>query len=113
MLVAKNRLDLAEKLYKIDVHVDSRSQGRTTDQVERYAVVLLFQHLIKADILSFPLELQKSERPDFILRTSESNIGIEHTEAVSEKVAYSDSLREQGYGPEVHHPIQTLSLIHI
>jgi len=59
--------------------------------------------------ISYPLCLTKRERPDFLLTLDTKQIGIEHTEAVSQNEAHETVLREKGEGPDVyfishHHP---------
>ena len=102
MLVASNELELDRMLRGMDISVPRRSEGRTKDHTERYAIAHMLSALIGKDRLSFPLELIQRERPDFLLKTNDSQIGIEHTEAVPQNEAHKTVLRDKVNGPEVY-----------
>jgi len=102
MLEANNHSELLSNLSKIDISVPLRSEGRTKDHTERYAVAHLLSALSGTDLIEFPLKLTQRERPDFLLSMASCQIGIEHTEAVPQNEAHKTVLREKGHGPEMH-----------
>lgn len=68
--------------------------------METYSIVRLLG-TISIDSGDFPLQLEKSERPDFLLRLGERQIGIEHTEAISQNAAKEAAMRSKGGGEEI------------
>ena len=95
-----NKDNLAAALRKINVTVPRRTNGRTKEHTERYAIARLLATI--ASRLDFPLEIIHDDRPDFILSSANSRIGIEHTELIPENVAAAAALRERGYGPRCY-----------
>lgn len=102
MLEANNTSQLIDALSRLDIAVPRRSEGRTTNHTERYAVAHMLSALLDSDRLTYPLNLTQRDRPDFVLSMGALQIGIEHTEAISENEAHKTFLREKGYGSEVH-----------
>lgn len=102
MLDVNNIEQLMNKLSRFDTTVPLRSEGRTKDHVERYCIVRLLATLAECGMINYPLTLEKSERPDFVLNMKGRTVGIEHTEVVSENVAHTDFLRDKGHGPEFY-----------
>lgn len=101
MIEAESKESLLQILSEMDISVPPRSEGRLSDHAERYAIAYMLATLAREDKLNYPLTLTKSERPDFLLLSGCSKIGIEHTEAVSQNMAQSDFLREKGHGHKV------------
>ena len=101
MIEAESKESLLQNLSEMDISVPLRSEGRLSDHAERYAIAYTLSTLAREEKLNYPLTLTKFERPDFLLLSGASKIGIEHTEAVSVNVARSDFLREKGLGHEV------------
>lgn len=102
MLVANNEAELESMLRRINTSVPRRSEGRTTEQVERYAVAHMLSALLGKGQLSYPLELIQRERPDFLLKANGLEIGIEHTEAVSQNEAQQSFLRDKIGSPRAY-----------
>jgi len=102
MLNAQDQKDLATSLSSIDLEVPRRSEGRTTEQVERYAIAYLLSTLNKKGKLSFPLSATQEDRPDFVLKHGETIVGIEHTEAVSQNEAHKSVLRDKFGSSDVY-----------
>ncbi|MBK1675039.1 hypothetical protein CKO35_17530 [Ectothiorhodospira shaposhnikovii] len=102
MLLVKNEIELESVLKSIDISVPRRSEGRTKEHTERYAIAHLLSVLLGRTQLSYPLELVRRERPDFLLKVSGREIGIEHTEAVPQNEAHKAVLRDRVDGPEVY-----------
>lgn len=99
---AQHSAELIDILQKEDVDVPLRTEGRTTEHTENYAICFLLSTLAQQDRLNYPLSLTHIDRPDFVLSFANKNIGIEHTEAVPQNEAAKDALREQGVGPDMH-----------
>ncbi len=93
--------ELRVKLAELNIDVPARSEGRRNHHAERYCIAHLLATL-PAERLSFPLTLIHSDKPDFVLAMSGSEVGIEHTEAVPENVARASFLREKGLGPGIY-----------
>lgn len=102
MLVAKNQSELESVLRSMDISVPRRSEGRTKDHTERYAIAHMLSSLLEKDQLSYPIELIHRERPDFLIKANGVLIGIEHTEAVPQNEAHKTVLRDKVGGPDVH-----------
>jgi hypothetical protein len=101
MLHAETEKELKTSLATLDLKVSPRSEGRTKEQVERYAAAHLLATL-PSQRLSFPLILEHRDRPDFLLKMGKYSIGIEHTEAVPQNEAHASVLRHAGHGPDVY-----------
>ncbi|MDH5728653.1 MAG: hypothetical protein OEZ58_06660 [Gammaproteobacteria bacterium] len=102
MLLANNEMELENVLRSVDISVPRRSEGRTKEHTERYAIAHMLSALMGKDQLTYPLELIQRERPDFLLKGDEIQIGIEHTEAVPQNEAHKTVLRDKVDGPDVH-----------
>src|SRR5690242_8250276 len=101
LLEADNAVELKEKLAAIDVNVPLRSERRTPEHVEIYAIAYLMATL-SPDYWKFPLKVIHRDRPDFLVSTRRRDIGIEHVEVVPTNEAWMAQLREEGYGPDMH-----------
>lgn len=99
---ANNESELLNALRGIDVQVPLRSEGRTKEHVERYAIAHLLSTLFKENSVTYPVSLVHRDKPDFLLYLSQKRIGIEHTEAVPQNEAQKAFLREKGHGPDVY-----------
>lgn len=92
--------DLVKVLRRVNVTVPNRADGRTTEHTEQYCLARLLASISRE--LEFPFMLVHDDRPDFILVSVSSRIGIEHTEIVPENVARASFLRSRGQGPEMY-----------
>jgi hypothetical protein len=101
LIAATAPASLARALAAVNTDVPLRSEGRTTQQTERYACVHLLATLPPTS-WAYPLALAHGDRPDFVLRDAQRCIGIEHAEVVPQIEAHSSVLRERGLGPEVY-----------
>lgn len=101
LLEVRRISDLGSHLRALNVLVPGRGSGRTSEQVEVYAVVRLLASRPYA-LSEFPLTLIKRERPDFMLVMNAAEVGIEHTEAITQNEAKEAALRDQGVGPETY-----------
>ncbi|MBI5874321.1 MAG: hypothetical protein HZB81_00465 [Deltaproteobacteria bacterium] len=102
MLSANNESELLKAIREIDVQVPLRSEGRTKEHTERYAIAHLLSALLKENSITYPVTLVHRDKPDFLLSMSRTNIGIEHTEAVPQNEAHKSFLREKGRCPDVY-----------
>lgn len=102
MIDADNSSSLLNQLKNMSLVVPLRSDGRKTEHIERYAISHLLAAISKSDLLKYPIQVEHSDRPDFVIFSSNVSIGVEVTEAVSQNSAHADFLREKGYGPEVY-----------
>lgn len=103
MLTAKNIAELEKALKSIDISVPKRSEGRTTEHTEQHDIVVLLNALSNTNKLSYPIELIKRERPDFLLKASGVEVGIKHTEAVPQNSAHKSVLRDKLEGASQIH----------
>ncbi len=102
VILQANRIDeLHSQLRSANVEVPGRASGRTSEHVEIYSIVRLLATR-PYGLADFPLKLLKQERPDFVLTLNGNEVGIEHTEAISQNDAKAAALRDAGIGPEMH-----------
>ena len=89
--------DLIEKLREINIAVPRRTEGRTTEDVERSSIVRLLLTYTNENRLEYPLSLVHSDAPDFHLQSGQHSIGIECTESIPEQLAWAQSIFEQEF----------------
>jgi hypothetical protein len=94
-LTATSADDLLCRVGAIDIAVPPRTKGRTTEQCERWSICRFLSTYAETDLLQYPLQIEKRERPDFLLSLPSSSIGIEMTEAVPPDWAWADARREK------------------
>lgn len=102
MLFANNKQELKSALSSMDISVPKRSDGRTKAHTERFAIAHMLSALLAKNKLAYPLGLIQRERPDFLLRINDSQIGIEHTEAIPQNEAHKTVLRDKVAGPDFY-----------
>ena len=102
MFEADNQAELISILTKKDIFVPKRTEGRTKEHTETYAIAYLFSTLACIDLLNYPICLTHRDRPDFLLSCGGRKIGIEHTEVVAQNEAHKAVLRKKGNGPDVY-----------
>lgn len=81
---AANKMELFSILKSIDITVPPRD---TTEHRETWSICRLLATLANHDRLSFPIQLTKMERPDFLIVAGGCHIGIEITDAVNQDYA--------------------------
>lgn len=97
LLSARTFEELHDCLPRLNVKVPPHPAPRG-DTPELYSIVRLLAS-IPLSPTDFPLQLVKSESPDFALQLGGRSIGIEHTEAVPENAVHESKLRAaQGGG---------------
>jgi hypothetical protein len=78
--------DLIRQLSEIDSSVPRRTEERRSHHRERYCIVRYLTALARHGLLEFPLKVEKSESPDFLLHLPDGAVsGIEITEAGTER----------------------------
>lgn len=87
----------SRSLAAIDISVSARTDGRTTDQTEIWIASHLFATLANSGELTFPLSLERRDRPDLLLRQPDKLIGVEITEAITEEYAAFCALAEREF----------------
>lgn len=118
LLAARDFDDLQNQLREIDAEVPYHPRDRDNSRVETYALVSLLA-AIPWPSSCFPLQVFRRERPDFLVRCSSADVGIEHTEGINPNLAKERALRADGNGPgmyfvtaaSVHDPVKTKSEI--
>lgn len=99
-----NQLDFNWQIKLIDVFVPLRSQGRKSEHTERYSIVSFLKNFLNEDLFDFPFKLTHRDKPDFSIKTSNEEIGIEFTESVPEQLARANALREEYFQGGVLEP---------
>ncbi len=94
-----SKSDLITKLSNINYTVPKRTKGRTSDHRERHSLVVYLLRLAENNLLKFPLKIEKSESPDFlVLNYDGTTTALEETEATTED--YSRALTEFENSPD-------------
>lgn len=85
---AKSPDDLLELLKVTNINVPRRSEGRDKSHREHYCICHLLFAIAHNNILEFPLQVFKTERPDYKISFTDvnKNIGIEHTDSESARL---------------------------
>lgn len=73
---------LLKVLSDTSVEVPGRTGGRRTEHTEKWSVCFLISTLSTKGALSFPLSLEHTDKPDFILDMNGNRTGIEMTESI-------------------------------
>lgn len=90
-------VQLFAALRSVDISVPLRTEGRTTHHAEIWTICRLLSTLAHAQRLSFPVSLRHRDRPDFLIATRETKVGVEVTEAISEQYAAYSALAEREF----------------
>lgn len=91
---ARSVSELLDRLGTIDIAVPLRTEGRTTEDCERWSICRFLSTYVETNLLGYPLKVEKRERPDFLLSLPSTQVGIEITEAVPPDGAWTDARRE-------------------
>jgi hypothetical protein len=89
--------ELLAVLQAADISVPGRVAGRTTSHTEMWTIARLLSTLAKADRLAFPLSVAHRDRPDVLIQSDHSKIGVEITEAISQQFAAYSALAEREF----------------
>jgi hypothetical protein len=103
-----NRDDLFSALRGTDISVPPRNEGRTTAHRETYNICHLLSTLARVDELTFPISARQQDRPDVLISTGNTEIGIEITEAIPQQFAAFCAFVNREYPghwlPAIHFP---------
>ena len=94
-LTAASVDQLLASLEQIDISVPLRTEGRTTGHCEASSICRFLSTYSDTELLTYPLELTHRDRPDFLIKHSAGEVGIEVTEVVPENRAAVDAYRER------------------
>lgn len=95
-----NSEELISALKCVDISVPPRTDGRTTHHTETWTICRLLSTLADSMHVSYPVSVNHRDRPDFLIRAGNTNIGVEVTEAISEQYAAYCALAEREF-PDV------------
>ncbi len=103
MIEASSNSELIQQLSNVDIKVPPRDKGRKSEHTEKYCLYKMLSTLASENSINYPLQVLKTERPDFVLISNSVKTGIEHTEAVPSNKAKQDFLRAKMQKNEVHY----------
>lgn len=89
---ASSKDEFLRYLKQQDISVPARTEGRTSQDCERWAVFRLLATWATGDYFSYPLRLVHEDKPDFRVYYSERELGIEFSEATSQEMAETAAL---------------------
>ena len=106
--VSESAPHLLALLSNTHIHVPARGLERLKEHTQRWAIARFLATFAHTELLKFPLELNRGERPDFVLMRAESPAGVEATEAIHEDHARIDALSNvRGYAePRLYYRIR-------
>lgn len=100
-LVAQSPDDLLRQLKSIDIKAPKITQGRTHLHREKFVMAHFLATIAKSRLLHYPLTVEHSDKPDFILHFNSEAIGVECVEAVPEEWYEIEATRERKYSKSI------------
>jgi hypothetical protein len=97
ILATSDSAQLLTTLRAVDISVPGRIRGRTTDHTETWTIARLLATLTVANRLAFPLTVAHRDRPDVLIQSNDTKIGVEVTEAISQQYAAYCALAEREF----------------
>jgi hypothetical protein len=94
---ARSGSELISILESINIKVPLRTEGRSTEDCERWSICRLLATLAKNNLLKYPVEVHHRNKPDFRIRIGQDIIGVEVTEAIPQDLARADALMEREF----------------
>jgi hypothetical protein len=97
-IFASNKSNLMNTLTSIDVTVPLPSEGRNKEHRKRWSIcywLSTYPHLL------FPIILAHRDKPDFYIKSSDYEIGIEHTDATTQEYALANAIFDKNNGATV------------
>lgn len=94
---AKHSQDLIVQLSNINATVPERTKGRKTEHVELWTAIRFLATYANSNFLSYPIEIVHRDKPDFLIKKPNDNIGVEITESIPEQYAYIFALSEKHF----------------
>ena len=101
---ANSKSELLGKLRAIDITVPRRNAGRSTEHTEKSAIATFMISMVNADRFEFPISIIHRDRPDFLLLTANTSVGIECTEAIPEQLAWAQALMAEHFPDGFYEP---------
>jgi hypothetical protein len=93
---ADSRNELRQHLAAIQSEVPPRGEGRQKEHIETWVLRNLLWTLANVStLLMYPFSVEKGERPDLVLKTPDSSIGVEVTEWVRQDYAQTIAILNQ------------------
>lgn len=89
--------ELIDQLKNIDISVPLRTEGRKSHHTEIWSITRLLATLSNYHKLPFPFSLNHRDKPDFLINSGCSIIGIEITESIPQKYAEFCVLAEREF----------------
>lgn len=91
---ANSKSELIEVLGRIELHVPGRTDGRTTEDTERWISCRFLSANINGAWIGYPLTAELKDKPDLRVTAPETDIGIEITEVVPKNAAAISAYRD-------------------
>lgn len=89
--------DLLRQLAAIDITVPLVTAGRTKEHREQHMMARLLATVANTSLLRFPIQVTHTERPDFVLRMRNEEVGVECVEANHPENYHIECIRESEY----------------
>jgi len=88
---------LLSVLSRVDISVPGRSKGRKTKHTEIWMICHLLSTLAHNERLSYPVSVVHRDRPDFLVRNGNREIGVEATEGITPEFAKYSALAHRQF----------------
>ena len=93
MFQVLTKSELTTALASIESGVKPRGEGRRSEQTELWSIKRALGSLSEHNELTYPVEIQKRERPDFELRMAKETVGVEVSEIVDCQLAHTQTIK--------------------
>lgn len=91
-------------LSTFDISVPPLGLKRTKNHVERWSICKLLSTLAYQNKLFYPLQLIHDDRPDFLIKFSDQEVGVEITAARNENHAHYQAILNREYPEKIYSP---------
>lgn len=91
---ANCNIQFSEILDRLNIVVPPRGRQRTTEHCEKWALHKALSILHSHNMISFPISIKKSEKPDYWIEMSGKTYGVELTEIIHPDYARVQTLPE-------------------
>ena len=102
--IAVSKENLLSTLSAIDILVPPVGMGRTKEHVERWSICKLLSTLANQNQLTYPLQLIHDDRPDFLIKFTSEQVGIEFTEARNRNQAHYQAILNREFSEKIYSP---------
>lgn len=100
--IATCKNNLLSILSTFDISVPPLGLKRTKDHVERWSICKLLSTLAYQNKLFYPLQLIHDDRPDFLIKFTDEQVGVEFTEARSQNHAHYQAILNREYPEKIY-----------